>query len=176
MGGVSLNLIRECTAEDLDVLYAISRETYRDTFAQLNTPENMRAYLEEAFNAEKLSCELTDKNSSFYFLISGGKLAGYLKLNEAPVQTDINDPDSIELERIYVKSGFQGGGLGGALMDKVVGEASARGKSYIWLGVWEKNEKALRFYRKSGFHEMGTHSFVMGDEEQKDFILKRDIG
>lgn len=135
----------------------------------------MQEYLHRAFNKEKLLEELTDKNSKFFFLYCGEKLAGYIKVNEAPSQTDINDPNSLKLERIYVTGEFQGQGLGGYLMQKAVSIAVERHKKYIWLGVWEKNENALRFYKKKGFYEIGTHTFVMGEDRQTDYILKKDL-
>ena len=91
---------RECTLEDLEILQAFSRRLFFETFADMNTPENMAVYLDKAFAAEKIRAELSDENSVFYFLYRGGKLAGYLKLNEAPAQTDIHDEQSLEIERI----------------------------------------------------------------------------
>lgn len=169
---ISLKL---CGIEDLDTLRELSIRTYYETFAALNTPENMQEYLLRTFNKEKLLEELTDKNSKFFLLYCGEKLAGYIKVNEAPSQTDINDPNSLELERIYVTSEFQGQGLGGYLMQKAVSIAVERHKKYIWLGVWEKNENALRFYKKKGLYEIGTHTFVMGEDKQTDYILRKDL-
>ena len=166
---------RECTLEDLEILQAFSRRLFFETFADMNTPENMAVYLDKAFAAEKIRAELSDENSVFYFLYRGGKLAGYLKLNEAPAQTDIHDEQSLEIERIYVSKEFQGEGLGRCLMEKAVSTAIRRKKKYVWLGVWEKNEKALRFYKRNGFYQIGTHSFVMGDDEQTDYIMRKDL-
>ena len=116
----------------------------------------MQAYLDGAFAEDKLRKELADINSEFYFLYCDEHLAGYLKLNEAPSQTDINDENSLEIERIYVSMEFQGTGLGRFLMEQAIAKAVKRGKEYAWLGVWEKNEKAIAFYRKNGFYEIGT--------------------
>ena len=114
-------------------------------------------------------------NAAFYFLYWDGKLAGYLKLNEASAQTDLHDEQSLEIERIYVSKEFQGEGLGRYLMDQAISIAIQRKKKYVWLGVWEKNEKALRFYRRNGFYQIGTHSFVMCDDEQTDYIMRKDL-
>ena len=167
--------IRRCTIKDFDVLRELSIRTYYETFAHLNTPEDMAAYLEDAFNVDKLMAELKDANSEFYFLYYNDKLAGYLKLNEAPSQTDINDKAALEIERIYVSSEFQGEGLGRYLMEQALSVAAERNKEYAWLGVWEKNEKAIRFYKKNGFYEIGTHTFVMGEDVQNDFIMRKDL-
>ncbi|MFX4262496.1 GNAT family N-acetyltransferase [Pelotomaculum propionicicum] len=114
-------------------------------------------------------------NSLFYFLYADGELAGYLKLNNAPAQTDINDGQALEIERFYVAKDFQGEGFGGILMEKAVIIANMQKKSYVWLGVWEKNKKAIRFYENNGFYAIGTHSFFMGEEEQTDFIMRKNL-
>ncbi|MDP4094000.1 MAG: GNAT family N-acetyltransferase [Bacillota bacterium] len=167
--------IKECTIDDLSVLRELSYNTYNDTFRHMNTPSNMDAYLQKAFDTDKLREELINSNSLFYFLYADGQLAGYLKLNEHVAQTDINDPQSIEVERIYVTKEFQGKGLGHILLNKAIETAGIRKKSYIWLGVWEKNEKAIQFYKRNGFYVVGNHSFYMGEEEQTDFILRKDL-
>lgn len=167
--------MRECKMDDLPVLHDVSCQTYKDTFESYNTEDNMKAYLEQAYNIEKLCGELTNSNSVFYFIYADEKLAGYLKLNEFKAQTDINDPQSLEIERIYVAKEFQGKGLGNALMHKAIDIAITKTKSYIWLGVWENNENALSFYKKNGFYKIGEHSFYMGDDEQTDFIMRKDL-
>lgn len=168
-------VFRLCVPEDINVLRELSKRTYFETFAAMNTPENMEAYLQEAFAAEKIRAEMEDVNSSFFFLYADGVLAGYLKLNEALGQTDIYDGTSLEIERIYVSKEFQGRKLGQYLMDQAVGIASQRNKTYVWLGVWEKNAHALPFYKRNGFYCIGTHSFVMGDDAQTDYILRKDL-
>ena len=171
---MSLSL-RLCTIEDIDMLCDFSRKTYFETFAHMNTLEDMEAYLNKAFDMNKIRAELMDVNSSFFFLYFDDKLAGYLKLNEAPAQTDINDEQSLEIERIYVSKEFQGEGLGRYLMDTAISIATQQKKQYVWLGVWEKNDKALLFYKKNGFYEIDTHSFFMGDDEQTDYIMRKDL-
>jgi ribosomal protein S18 acetylase RimI-like enzyme len=167
--------IRKCTLADLPVLHEIAVKTFVDTFGHLNSPLTMQAYLDDSFNPEKLQEELADGNSLFYFIYSSGKLAGYFKLNESGAQTDINDPESLEIQRIYVSKQFQGQGIGSILLKEAINIAAERHKAYVWLGVWEKNEKALAFYKKNGFYEIGKHSFFMGAEEQTDYILRKDL-
>ena len=167
--------LKKCTMEDFDILRELSIRTYYETFAHLNTPEDMQSYLDEAFEVNKLRLELNNPDSDFFFLYFNDTLAGYLKLNEAPSQTDINDSSSLEIERIYVASEFQGEGLGRYLMKQAIAIAIERKKKYAWLGVWEKNEKAIRFYKKNGFYESGTHTFVMGEDVQTDYIMRKDL-
>ena len=162
-------------SDDIHTLRDFSYRTYNETFAHMNTPSNMTAYLEQSFNINKLRGELSDSNSLFYFLYADGELAGYLKINECPAQTDINDIQSLEIERVYVAKEFQGKGLGSVLMNQAIDIANMREKLYVWLGVWEKNIRAILFYKRNGFFEIGTHSFFMGEEEQTDFVMRKNL-
>ena len=166
---------RRCTESDLGELRALSIQTYSETFAAVNTAENMAAYLETAYHAPKLRQELQNPNSEFYFVYANQVLAGYLKVNEAPAQVEFNDPKSLEIERLYVSKAFLGAGVGQFLMDQAVDMARARRKAYIWLGVWEHNDRARRFYEKNGFYRIGQHAFIMGDDHQTDFLLRKDL-
>lgn len=168
-------ILRKCTFDDLTTLRQISHETYEESFAGMCRKEDMAAYLKASFCGERLQSDLLNEACSFYFLYVDGNLAGYLKLNESEAQTDINDPDSLELERIYVISSYQGRGLGSYLLKSAEDEGKRRGKSYLWLGVWEKNEKALAFYEKLGFYPLGRHTFVMGNDIQSDYLLRKDL-
>lgn len=167
--------LRRCTPEDAAALRRLAIITYYETFAHKNTAENMDAYLRSAYDIQKLRRELEDKNSEYYFLYADDALAGYIKLNEAPSQSDINDPDSLEVQRIYVYGKFQGIGLGRFLLNTALQIAAQRKKQYVWLGAWEHNEKALRFYDKMGFRPVGTHPFLMGNDRQTDYIMRRDL-
>ncbi|MBQ3164048.1 MAG: GNAT family N-acetyltransferase [Lachnospiraceae bacterium] len=168
-------ILKKCTIQDLDSLRELSIRTFYETFARFNSKEDMDVYLDDAFHVNRLTKEMNDTNSEFYFLYYNERLAGYLKLNEAPSQTDINDKESLEIERIYVLNEFQGTGCGRALMENAIAKAIERKKKYVWLGVWEKNEKASIFYKKNGFYRIGAHSFFMGDDEQVDYIMRKDL-
>lgn len=167
--------LRKCMLNDAEMLREMSIKTFYETFASENDPEDMKEYLKTSFDAEKLRRELSNENSEFYILFADEKPAGYLKLNEAPAQTEINDCSSLEIERIYVAREFQGAGLGRQLMEHAIATAAERGKEYVWLGVWEKNEKAIRFYGKNGFYRTGAHSFRIGNDEQTDYLMRRDL-
>ncbi len=169
-----MNLYK-CGPEDLNQVISIGRETYYDTFQAMNSAETMQKYLDESFSRTKMEKELNNPDSSFYFLYDQGSLVGYIKINAAPSQTDINDKDSLELERIYVKNRFKGYGYGRFLIEQTFGIARERGCRYVWLGVWEKNTAAIDFYRKMGFVMVDQHPFRMGDEIQNDFVLKKSL-
>ena len=167
--------MKECVPEDLPELRKISYDTYKETFGHMNTESDMKEYLDRAFNEKKLRAELADPDSCFYFFYTDGELSGYIKLNESGAQTDINDDGSLELERIYVKKEHQGKGFGNFEIRKAEEIAKSRGKKSLWLGVWEKNEKAIVFYKKHGYSVSGTHAFVMGDDVQTDFVMRKDL-
>ncbi|MGI5848793.1 MAG: GNAT family N-acetyltransferase [Christensenellales bacterium] len=166
---------RECITDDLETLRALSISTFTDAFGSVNTPDNLKAYLDQAFNRDKLLDELLNPLALFYFVYADGELSGYIKINEFGAQTDIHDPKSLEIERIYVKKEHQRLGLGTALIGKAIEHANARGNSYLWLGVWDKNEKAIRFYKKEGFYRIGAHPFYLGEDHQTDYILRKDL-
>jgi len=162
-----------CSTAEVVALQQIACETYDQTFRSMNTEENMKKYLEKAFSRERLFEELMNPSSTFFFMRADEKLCGYMKLNEAPAQTDVNDPESLELERIYIRNELQGRGLGKVLINYAIEIARQKAKSYLWLGVWERNAGAIAFYTKMGFTVTGRHSFTMGDEVQQDLVMTR---
>lgn len=129
--------------------------------------------MEKAFNRKQLETELSQRSSQFYFVEIDGETAGYLKVNTDEAQTEEMGDEALEIERIYIRSPFQKQGLGKYLFNKALEVAMKQNKKKIWLGVWEKNEKAIAFYKKMGFVQTGAHSFYMGDEEQTDFIMAK---
>ncbi|MFJ7746408.1 GNAT family N-acetyltransferase [Peribacillus sp. NPDC097295] len=165
--------IRKCTLEDLPILQEIGCETFNETFKDQNSPENMKVYLDRAFNANQLETELSNSESAFFFIYVHAEVAGYLKVNVNEAQTEKEGNDSLEIERIYIRKEFQGQGLGHHLINKALELAKEQNKQKIWLGVWEKNEGAIKFYERMGFTQSGTHSFYMGDEKQTDLVMTK---
>lgn len=163
--------IRSCSFEDLKNFQKISMETFKETFENQNSPENMAAYLERAFNTKQLEGELSKTFSEIFFIYFNEELAGYLKVNMNEAQSEKMGEESLEIERIYIKQKFQKHGLGKDLLNKAMEIAIERHKKNIWLGVWEKNDNAIAFYKKMGFVQIGAHSFYMGNEEQRDLIM-----
>lgn len=167
--------IRACSREDLQKLQEISIETFNDTFKDQNSPDNMRAYLERAFNAKQLEDELSNSCSDIFFVYYNEELAGYLKVNREGAQSEQMSDASLEIERIYIRKKFQKHGLGKYLLNKAMETALEHKKKEVWLGVWEKNDNAIAFYKKRGVVQTGSHSFYMGDEEQIDFIMVKTL-
>ncbi|MFJ7972597.1 GNAT family N-acetyltransferase [Psychrobacillus sp. NPDC096389] len=167
--------IIKCTMEDAHKLQEVSYETFNETFQQQNSPENMNAYLKKAFNLNQLEKELLNTFSQFFFVYFHNEVAGYLKINTNDAQSEKMGDETLEIERIYLKNQFQKHGLGKHLYQKALEIAKQSNKKKIWLGVWEKNENAIAFYKKIGFIQTGAHSFYMGDEEQTDLIMTKTL-
>lgn len=166
-------VIRPVLLSEVNVLTAISRSTFTDAFAATNTPENMFAYMDVHLTAPVLATEWNTAGSSFYFIGSDTEIMGYLKLNTGAAQKEEMDAGSMELERIYISRPYWAMGLGQQLLDFALDTAVAAGMRRLWLGVWEYNERALRFYHKNGFTVFGKHLFVMGDDPQTDILMER---
>lgn len=167
--------IRKATLNDIDRLQDIGRTTFSETFSAGNTVENMKGYLEVGFSKDKLTAELDNKDSEFYFAELDGRTVGYLKLNMGQAQTELKDDKALEIERIYVLREFHGKNVGQVLYEKAIEIARHIHADYVWLGVWEANPRALQFYRKNGFVEFGKHIFKLGSDEQTDIMMKRQL-
>ncbi|MEO5905802.1 MAG: GNAT family N-acetyltransferase [Saprospiraceae bacterium] len=163
--------IVKATPDDVETLVKISLKTFYEAFHHLNTPENMDAYMGRAFTSEKLLSELQHPYTDFYFVKDHDEVIGYMKLNRKDAQSEFHEGDSMELERIYVDAGYQGTGLGTLLLHKVRETAIECGCNFIWLGVWEQNPNAIRFYRRNGFEIYSSHPFQMGDDVQTDMLM-----
>tara|TARA_A100000171_G_scaffold52718_1_gene72552 strand:+ start:4568 stop:5092 length:525 start_codon:yes stop_codon:yes gene_type:complete len=168
-------ITRRITLDDLEKLQKIGRKTFEETFSESNSEENMRNYLEEGFSKEKLTSELKNKDSEFYFAILKDEVIGYLKVNFGESQTELKDSKALEIERIYVSKEFHGKSVGQILYDKAIEIAKQKGSEYVWLGVWEENPRAISFYKKNGFVEFDKHIFRLGDDEQTDIMMKMKL-
>lgn len=168
-------IIQKVTLNDIDQLQKIGRQTFSETFSGDNSEEDMKKYLDENFSTEKLTDELNNKNSEFYFAKSEDTVIGYLKLNFGESQTELKDNKALEIERIYVPKEYHGQSVGQILYEKAIQVAKQKGTDYVWLGVWEENLRALSFYRKNGFVEFDKHIFKLGNDEQTDIMMKLQL-
>jgi len=167
--------ITKASLADTQTLVSIGRETFFETFAEGNTQENMQKFLDETFTEDKVRAEISNPDSLHYIAWEGEVAIGYLKLNHAAAQTELQDENSLEIARIYVKSAYHGKQVGQLLFEKALAVAAELGKSSIWLGVWEENPRAIRFYEKNGFTVFDKHTFIVGDDEQTDLLMKKII-
>ncbi len=167
--------IRKASIKDVSILKEVGRQTFYDAFHDTNTEENLRVYLDESFNDNKLKEELSNPCSWFYFAMYDDRVVGYLKVNTGPAQTEFRHEGWFEIERIYVVRKFWGKSIGQGLLDFALKLASEKQCACVWLGVWEKNYRAMRFYEKNGFSPFDKHIFQMGDDPQWDILMKRTI-
>lgn len=167
--------IKKISHEDVGQLQMIARQTFQETFAAGNTEENMRQYLEHDLSLERLTAELRNELSAFYFAFQNDAVIGYLKLNFGWAQTELQDPEALEIERIYVVQEHQGNKAGQLLFQTALELANEKHLKYIWLGVWEENRRAIHFYKKNGLVEFDSHVFLLGDDEQRDVLMKLEL-
>jgi len=167
--------INKVVINDVVQLQIIARQTFFETFSAGNTEENMTKYLQVNLSIENLSIELNNEYSEQYFAMLGGNVIGYLKLNFGQSQTELKENNSLEIERIYVLKEFYGKNVGQILYEKAIDIAREKNVDYVWLGVWEENTRAIRFYEKNGFIEFDKHIFKLGEDEQTDIMMKLNL-
>jgi ribosomal protein S18 acetylase RimI-like enzyme len=167
--------IRQVKLADLKKLQAISRETFKATFAPFTAPADMTQFLKEDYATAKLTRELTNPDSRFFFLIVQDEIAGYLKINVAEAQTENVKANALEVERIYLRKAFQHQGLGSVLLNLAEKIARDEDKDYLWLGVYEKNYNAQKFYAHHGFKRVGQHVYPVGTDPQIDYLVVKKL-
>lgn len=165
--------IKKASTEDLETIQNVGRETFYETFSKHNSDDEMQKYLDESFASEKLRRELNTSDSQFFITWENENPIGYLKVNSGKSQTELQDENSLEIERIYVKSEYHGKKVGQILYNKALEIALQEKKKYLWLGVWEENVRAVNFYKKNGFVEFDKHIFKLGNEEQTDLMMRK---
>lgn len=164
--------IREVKIGEIPALVEMAQTAFVQAFTEGNKPENVSFYMNDAFTEKQFKKEFESEGSQFFVAIFEGKVIGYTKVNEVPSQTDIHDSESLEVARLYVLEDYLGIGLGKTLLNLAISQAKEKGKKYLWLGVWEKNVRAIRFYEKNGLKIFGSHPFPFGDEIQTDYLMK----
>ena len=167
--------VRPVTVDDVEKLSEISRETFKTTFDPYTAPDDMVKFLNEDYNVEILTKEIENPNSRFFFLMVEDDVAGYLKVNVGDAQTEQVKDNAFEIQRIYLREKFQHRGLGLVLIKYAEELARKEAKDYMWLGVYEKNYNAQKFYKKDGFKRVGQHVFQVGDDPQIDYLLAKKL-
>lgn len=167
--------IRKAELSDMATVQQIGRETFFETFAQANTEADMQTYLTENFSDAKVSAELSHPDSQFFIAWDLEAPVGYLKINAGLAQTEPQGETALEIERIYVLSDYHGKKVGQRLYEQALAVAHQQNKTHLWLGVWEENPKAIRFYEKNGFVTFDKHIFQFGDDAQTDLLMKKEL-
>ena len=176
--GTSFNphpTIRRGTLQDTELLADLASRTFSETFAVDNTPENMAAYLAAAFAPAQIAADLADSRCVVQIAEVDEVAVGYAMLRSGAAPEQVTGERPIELVRLYVSRDSLGSGVGAALMQVCLEEATRLGHQTLWLGVWEHNKRAQGFYRKWNFREVGTQLFQMGDDPQTDLLMQRSI-
>ncbi|GGG29246.1 GNAT family N-acetyltransferase [Hymenobacter glacieicola] len=171
-------LVAKRNAATAAQLAELGQRLFHETYAAQNAPEDMAAYEAATFSPEKQLSELQDSNTVFLLAQLVQEVVGYAKLklhSTLGLDPDKTPEDRLEVERLYVSQDWIGTGLGAALMRRAIEEARQQGSRAVVLGVWEKNARALEFYRRFGFKQVGTHPFTVGSDEQTDLILRKGL-
>ncbi|MBK9013843.1 MAG: GNAT family N-acetyltransferase [Saprospiraceae bacterium] len=161
-----------CLPTDCSLLRKIGLRAFTEAFAAQNNKADFDSYVAKAFDPALLALELETQASEFYFAKIGGQVAGYLKLNHPPVQEEDFGNNCLEIQRIYSLAAYYGCGVGVALLKKAFGISREHGYDFVWLGVWEENHRAIRFYHKHGFEVFGSHPFLFGTDLQTDLLMR----
>ncbi len=165
--------IRKAEPDDLAAVQEIARATFFETFAATNTEADMQHYLTEKFSDAAVSAELSHPDSLFFIAWAGETPIGYLKINTGQAQTEPQGDTALEIERIYVRNAYHGKKVGQLLYEQALASAHQQNKTHIWLGVWEENPKAIRFYAKNGFVAFDKHIFQLGTDPQTDILMRK---
>lgn len=167
--------IRPATIHDLPMLRDLAEETFVEAFGPVNTPEDMRQYVSKTFAIEQVRASIQQEGASYFMAWHDGEAIAYLKLNEGAAQTEQSLENALEIERIYVKKSYQSKGIGQQLLDFAMEQATQANKSWIWLGVWDQNKAAIRFYERHGFATFDQHEFYLGSDLQNDLLMKKQL-
>ncbi len=172
--------IRFATKNDAALIADLSRQTFYETFAPQNTKEDMDKFMNEQFTQEKLMAEVGAPDNIFLLALEGTEpdnysVLGYARLRENNKPPELGDANTLEIARIYAATNSIGKGVGKLLMKKSLDIATELKKDTVWLGVWEHNQRAIDFYTKWGFEKFSTHVFMLGDDAQTDWLMKKSL-
>lgn len=168
--------IRELTIADAPELLVLATKIFRDTFAHNNTPEAMEGFISKDYTLEKFQAEFNEPGARTFFVCDdSGKGIAYLRVRRNPEADHYLGSNNLELQRIYVDHAYHGQGIADKLMQLAIDIANENKNEWLWLGVWEHNPRAQRYYQKWGFERFSEHDFYMGDERQTDWLLKKKL-
>ncbi|HNR17806.1 MAG TPA: GNAT family N-acetyltransferase [Chitinophagaceae bacterium] len=168
-------VIRYALPAEASLIADISRQTFYETFAESNTSEDMEKFMNEQFSRDTLIKETEEPGSIFLLAYDDAEPIGYAKVRDGEKHSEFNGFTSIEIARIYALKKSIGKGVGRELMQKCISIAREMNRDIIWLGVWEKNERAIQFYRKWGFEKFAEHEFILGNDVQTDWLMYKRL-
>ena len=171
----TMPMIEMAQSTDVNTIRDLSIATFAETFASLNTEEDMEQYNERHFSTDELQREIDNPDSTFMVAKVDGGPAGYMKVNVGDAQTEEMLGNRMEVQRLYILRQYKRNGLGARFMHTAFDMARVQGKSVIWLGVWEHNDAAIAFYKRMGFVQFGSHDFVLGEDRQTDLLMEAAV-
>jgi len=172
---VTAPLIRQATVDDVDLLCRLGAATFRETYSAISDPREVDEYADANFTREKVLAWFRKPCARTLVATRDDVPAGYAHVRSARVPACVADRKAVELSRLYLLPSAQGTGLGGALLDAAIAEAAALGGATVWLGAYDRNVRALRFYARRGFVRIGTHEFEFGGRIHHDSVLTRPV-
>lgn len=168
--------IRTATSADAELIADMSRETFYNAFAPDNTEADMAKFMDEVFTRERLIEELNFPGNTFLLAYADNEPVGYVRLRDkTKPEVELNSDNVIEIARLYTITNKISKGIGTGLMNKCISIAKEKQRAFIWLGVWEKNLKGIRFYKRFGFKKFGEHIFVLGNDIQTDWLMAKKL-
>ena len=167
--------IRYATTNDAELIAHMSRQTFYDSFADQNTKEDMDKFMNEKFTKEALMNEVGAERNIFLLAFEADEPVGYVRMRENNNPPALGNEQAIEIARIYAVQSAIGKGVGSALMQKCIDTAIERNIGTVWLGVWEHNKRAIDFYIRWGFEKFAEHDFILGNDVQKDWLMKKTV-
>lgn len=175
MGQAIAYTFRAGTTADAILLARLGWQTFNETFAAYNKPEDMEAFHETMYSPALQAAELADPATEFVIVEVAGEAIAYLKLNTGTAPAAILAKNPLQINRLYISKLWMGKGLGDQLMQLSIEKAKQKGHDIVWLTVWEHNERAMRFYQKYGFREVGELEFILGHDVQRDLYMQREV-
>ena|SRR5436190_4919689 len=166
-------IVRHASPSDAELIANLSRQTFYETYVSYNTKEDMDKFMNEQFTKEALMKEVGTPGNIFLLAYADNEVKGYARMRESKTPFALGDINAIEIARIYARTNVIGKGIGSALMQKCIEVAKENKKEIIWLGVWPKNQLALNFYIKWGFEKFAVQNFVLGNDVQQDWLMKK---
>jgi len=167
--------IRYAIKEDAALIADISRQTFYETFAADNTKEDMDKFLGQQFTKGRLMLEVGSPENIFLLVYNDNEVAGYVKLRESKAPASLGNNNAMEIARIYAMGNMIGKGVGKVLMQASIDVAIEKNKEALWLGVWEKNQRAIDFYTKWGFEKFDETHFLLGNDVQRDWLMRKHL-
>jgi ribosomal protein S18 acetylase RimI-like enzyme len=167
--------VRIAVKKDAALIADLSRKTFYETFTVFNTKEDMDKFMNEQFTHEALRDEVGAAGNIFLLAFDDKLPVGYARMRENNNPPELHSENAMEISRIYADTNSIGRGVGKVLMQKCIDIAIEMKKEIIWLGVWEKNQRAIDFYNKWGFEKFSEHPFILGNDMQTDWLMKKQL-